>query len=203
MSHSDQLSMFFGSGRPFNARFSTTPTNGLCVKNFTKCYEFVINVLRKYHWEEEFLWGSQKYYLVCKVILRLRTMSSYIDISQVYSGSRDSIRWLYSCDKSSYIRSVYSQCHVDLYWAKCKLYVHVIFCLKVIRSWLNLPTVGHGHVICMGVIFSFHHQRSLPTTPWKHAINKEHFVNKRASCLCLTCLKIKLARSCSFMEWHH
>ncbi len=32
-----------------------------------------------------------------------------------------------------------------------QLYVYVSFCLKVIRSWLNLPTGGHGHVICMGV----------------------------------------------------
>ncbi len=31
------------------------------------------------------------------------------------SVSWDSIRWLYSCNKSSYIRSDYSQCHVDLF----------------------------------------------------------------------------------------
>ncbi len=43
-----------------------------------------------------------------------------------------------------------------MYWAKCKqskvsqLYVHISFCLKVIRSSLNLPTGGHGHMICMG-----------------------------------------------------
>ncbi len=30
-----------------------------------------------------------------------------------------------------------------------QLYIHVSFCLKVIRSWHNLPTCGHGHVICM------------------------------------------------------
>ncbi len=30
-----------------------------------------------------------------------------------------------------------------------QLYVQVSFCLKVIRSWHNLPTGGHGHVICM------------------------------------------------------
>ncbi len=30
-----------------------------------------------------------------------------------------------------------------------QLYVHISFCLKVIRSWLNLCTGGHGHVICM------------------------------------------------------
>ncbi len=73
---------------------------------------------------------------------------------------------LCSCDKSSYIRSVYSQYHVDL--LKCieqnvnnqsltqvsQLYVHVSFCLKVIKSWLNLPTGGHGHMICMGVMIS-------------------------------------------------
>ncbi len=29
-------------------------------------------------------------------------------------GTRDSISWFYSCDKSSYIKYVYSQCHVDL-----------------------------------------------------------------------------------------
>ncbi len=75
--------------------------------------------------------------------------------------SRDSIRWLYSRDKSSYISSVYSQCHVVI--LKCteqnvnnqtltqvsQLYVHVYICLTAIRSWLNLPTGGHGHVICM------------------------------------------------------
>ncbi len=33
-----------------------------------------------------------------------------------------------------------------------QLYVHHSICLKVIRSWLNLPTGGHGHAICMGVI---------------------------------------------------
>ncbi len=29
-------------------------------------------------------------------------------------------------------------------------HVHIFFCLKVIRPWLNLLTGGHGHVICMG-----------------------------------------------------
>ncbi len=71
------------------------------------------------------------------------------------------ISWLDPCNKSSYIRFVYSQYHVD--WLKCteqnvnnqnltqvsQLYVHVSFCLTVIRSWLNLPTGGHGHLICM------------------------------------------------------
>ncbi len=55
------------------------------------------------------------------------------------------------------------QCHVVL--LKCseqngniqtltqvsQLYVHVSFCLKVIRSWLNMPTGGHAYVICMCV----------------------------------------------------
>ncbi len=31
-----------------------------------------------------------------------------------------------------------------------QLYVHVFFCLKVIRSWLYLLTGVHGHLICMG-----------------------------------------------------
>ncbi len=75
--------------------------------------------------------------------------------------TRDSISWLYSCDKSSYIRFVYSQYHADQ--LKCteqnvynqsltqilQLYVHIFFCLKVIRSWHNLSIGGHGHVICM------------------------------------------------------
>ncbi len=69
-----------------------------------------------------------------------------------YLKTRDSISWLYSKVKPSYIRSVYSQYYVDLF--KCieqnvnnqsltqvsQLYVHISFCLKVIRSWLNLPT---------------------------------------------------------------
>ncbi len=29
-------------------------------------------------------------------------------------------------------------------------YVHIFFCLTVIRPWPNLPTGGHCHVICMG-----------------------------------------------------
>ncbi len=74
---------------------------------------------------------------------------------------RDSISWLHSCDKSSYIRSVCSQCHVDSLAGTeqkvnnqtltqvSQLYVHVSFSLKVISSWLNLPTSGHRHVICM------------------------------------------------------
>ncbi len=75
--------------------------------------------------------------------------------------TRVAISWLYPCNKSSYIRFVYSQYHVE--WVKCteqnvnnqnltqvsQLYVHVSFCLKVIRSCHNLPTGGHGHVICM------------------------------------------------------
>ncbi len=28
--------------------------------------------------------------------------------------------------------------------------MHIPFCFKVIRSWLNLPTGCHGHVMCMG-----------------------------------------------------
>ncbi len=74
--------------------------------------------------------------------------------------SWDSTRWLYSCDKISYTRSDYSQCDVDLITVnvdslKCaeqnisQLYIHVSFCFKVIRLWLNLPTGGHSHVICM------------------------------------------------------
>ncbi len=77
---------------------------------------------------------------------------------------RDSIRWLYSCDKSSYIRSVDNKCHMDS--LKCiekivnnqiltqvlQLYVRVSFCIKVIRSSLNIITGGHGHVIYMGAI---------------------------------------------------
>ncbi len=75
--------------------------------------------------------------------------------------TRVSISWLYPCNKSSYIRFVYCQYHGD--WFKCteqnvnnqnltqvsQLYVHVSFCLKVNRSWQNLPTGGHGQVICM------------------------------------------------------
>ncbi len=50
-----------------------------------------------------------------------------------------------------------------MYWVKCKqtqiqqLYVHIFFCLTVIRPWPNLPNDGNGHesdhrqmVICMG-----------------------------------------------------
>ncbi len=91
--------------------------------------------------------------------------------------TRVSISWLYPCNKSSYIRFVYSQHHMD--WLKCteqnvnnqnltqvsQLYVHVSFCLKVIRSWHNLPTGGHSHVICM---LDWGHKKSSPSgTQWK------------------------------------
>ncbi len=91
-------------------------------------------------------------------------MSNRINVKWVIL--KDSFRWLYSCDKSSLIhRSVHSQCHVVS--LKCteqnvnnqtltqvsQLYIHVFFCLKVIRSWLNINTGGHGHVICMCVYY--------------------------------------------------
>ncbi len=83
---------------------------------------------------------------------------------QLVFNTRVSISWLYPCNNSSYVRFVYSQYHVHC--LKCteqnvnnqnltqvsQLYVHVSFCLKVIRSWHNLPIGGHGHVICMLVI---------------------------------------------------
>ncbi len=67
------------------------------------------------------------------------------------------------------IRSVYSQCYVDslacteqnvnnqTHTQAWQLYIHLFFCLMVIRPWQNLPTDGHGHVICMddlGEVFS-------------------------------------------------
>ncbi len=102
-----------------------------------------------YHWQLIFL---------CYHIMKI-VVTSLVSLAVI---SKIAISWLYSCDKSSYIRSVYSQCPVDS--LKCteqnvnnqtliqvsQLYVHVFFCLKVIRSWLNLPIGGHGHVICMG-----------------------------------------------------
>ncbi len=60
-----------------------------------------------------------------------------------------------SYDYSSYIRSVYKQCHMVLFKSTeqnisnqtltqvSQLYAHVFFCLKVIRSLLNLPTGGY------------------------------------------------------------
>ncbi len=30
------------------------------------------------------------------------------------------------------------------------MFTFIFFCLTVIRPWLNLPTHGHGHVICIG-----------------------------------------------------
>ncbi len=30
-----------------------------------------------------------------------------------------------------------------------QLYVHISFCLKVIKQWLNMSTGGHVHVICI------------------------------------------------------
>ncbi len=64
-----------------------------------------------------------------------------------------------SCDKSSYIRSVYSQCHVNLLCTgqnvtQFSLYVHIFICLKVIRSWLNL-------------LNPLQELRSVVTRPWR------------------------------------
>ncbi len=57
---------------------------------------------------------------------------------------------------------------IGMYWVKCKqtqvkqLYVHIFFCLMVIRPWLNLPTSGHGHVICMGNLGGVFSQENTP-----------------------------------------
>ncbi len=100
-------------------------------------------------------------------LLNCTLSDSYCHSSKLYlktTSSKDSISWLYSCDKSSYIRSVYSQCHVDsLKYTDqnvnnknvtqvSKLYVHVSFCLNGIRSCLKMCIGGHGHMICMGVV---------------------------------------------------
>ncbi len=52
------------------------------------------------------------------------------------------------------IKSVYSQCHVNPF-ACNKNFMFTFFCLTVIRPWLNLPTGGHGRVICMGNLEDF------------------------------------------------
>ncbi len=62
-------------------------------------------------------------------------------LTRLTAHSRDSISWLHSCDKSSYINCVYSQCHVDSLACTVQnvnnqtltqvsqLYVHLAFCL--------------------------------------------------------------------------
>ncbi len=98
-----------------------------------------------------------------------------------FTTTRVSISWLYPCNTSPYIRFVNSQYHVD--WLKCteqnvnnqnltqvsQLYIHVSFCVKVIRSWHNLPTGGHGHVICMLELGSVH------TGAGKSDIHRYHY----------------------------
>ncbi len=50
---------------------------------------------------------------------------------------------------------------IEMYWAKSKqskshtsltTFVYVSFCPTLIGSWLNIPTSGHSHVLCMGEI---------------------------------------------------
>ncbi len=59
-----------------------------------------------------------------------------------------------SCNKSSYIRFVYSQCHVDS-MACTEQNVTIKLSQKshnfmfMFHFWLKLATGGHGHVICM------------------------------------------------------
>ncbi len=49
-----------------------------------------------------------------------------------------------------------------------QLFIHDFFCLKVIRSWLNMPTGGHDHLICMCVhaIALITEDRSCETTTY-------------------------------------
>ncbi len=55
-----------------------------------------------------------------------------------------------------------------MYWVKCKqtqvwqCYVHIFFCLMVIRPWLNLPTGSHDHVICIGNLGGVFAQENTP-----------------------------------------
>ncbi len=87
---------------------------------------------------------------------------SYLLIYLFVSVSVRYLTGLYSCDKSYYMRSVYSQCYVEL--LKCteqnnqnltqvsQLYVHISYWLEIIRSWLHMSTAGYGHVVCMDVL---------------------------------------------------
>ncbi len=57
---------------------------------------------------------------------------------------------------------------IGMHWVKYKqtqvrqLYVHIFFCLIGIRPWPNLPTSGHGHVICMGNLGGVFSQENAP-----------------------------------------
>ncbi len=89
---------------------------------------------------------SDNHHQLCICLCRTVYICISGAVTQQLFCTRDSIRWLYSCDNSSHMRSVYSQCHVIL--LKCteqnvnnqtliqvsQLYFQVFFCLKVIRS---------------------------------------------------------------------
>ncbi len=47
-------------------------------------------------------------------------------------------------------------------YASLTSYVHIFFCLTVIRPWQNLSTGGHGHMICMGNLGGVVSQRNTP-----------------------------------------
>ncbi len=57
---------------------------------------------------------------------------------------------------------------IGMYWVKCKQtqvlqhYVHIFFCLMVIRPWQNLRIGGYGHVICMGNLGGVFSQENTP-----------------------------------------
>ncbi len=60
---------------------------------------------------------------------------------------------LLQCHNSKYMVKGFKQLTLSYPCEKVsQLYVHVSFCLKVIRSWHNLPTGGHGHVIYMCMV---------------------------------------------------
>ncbi len=69
-------------------------------------------------------------------------------------NSRDSISWLYSCDKSSYIRSVHStECpeqNVNNQSLAQVSHLYVSFVSKVIRSWLRLTETDQHFVNTRG-----------------------------------------------------
>ncbi len=73
-----------------------------------------------------------------------------------YGLSRYSISSFYSCDKSSYIRSVYSQCHVDL--SKCteqninNQSHNFMFMFPFVLRWRRIVNVVK---VCMNFMFTF------------------------------------------------
>ncbi len=61
----------------------------------------------------------------------------------------------YSFQLNLLLRAYFIDTKLMIWSASKQYYVHIFSCFTVIRTWQNLPTGGHGRVVCMGNLEEF------------------------------------------------